>query len=944
MDNTITNKALDDTHDDSSICKKTVDNILSDKLDTTTKSNDTDESLLSTDDSETAEEIYNDGGDDDEFDDGQFDDEEEDDDDDYDELFRQYKEEYCNRANMNINTDNNLMKGLKLQQLGKNEYMLPKQSAAVMICSDITLNTDNKTTIKIPGQPLSIKYDNNVNIYTFTLNNVQKIKDSDCYLYVYFCNDRTKKEPLYKVKFNYDYINECAKAELPAYNLYYGNYILLFDKIASHCKHYEHFGNSICLPMHVYEECTFYPAVTHTSGKIDSSRTEISLKITFKPTMPFYFGFNLDIYNNNYNLVAQATNTAWSYKYKYERRQFKFIATADIPLKGKHFAILNINGFPTHCIYFNVDENGITFENDVFRKASINEKRFANKVKNSYYWNKLKDICGYSSAKRCIHQIDMYDFFNELRRDKNLSKIAVNHNIMYYGGYSNDELKMLHILLMTLNDISTTSEGDCINLCEAKNTCDPYDDATNLFSNSKETGILLYNISALTSNSIVVNKLLNTLQKEEYHSVCLVGSKGEIEQLFQTYPQLTEFFPKENSIERHIFTADDFVHQCITTLMNNDLIPTREARDKIINSIEKAFAEGALFGWTLNDVNLFTKKHIVDNYYKRQSKNIWEIYEFSRKDFATIEACDIDSSIICDKKTSPFEESIKQLNAMVGLQDIKSSITTTFNRIKVGEERKRLGLKVNNDTCNHMIFTGNPGTGKTTVAKMVGKIYHSLGLLSKGDVICADRSKIVGRYIGETERNMHRLLSEAKGNVLFIDEAYTLCDTTEDRKDFGYRAIECLLTVLAQKEADIIVIFAGYEKEMNRMMESNQGLSGRFPYKFNFKDYTAQELTEIALNLLNEEEYILTPEADEQLRVTIADAVKSKSKSFSNARWVEQYVNKGIKQAQSDRLAQTCSTPTVEKYQKIEVEDIRVAYEQQKPIEDAQHRAIGFIA
>ena len=165
--NTITNKALDDTHDESSICKKTVDNILSDKLDTTTKSNDTDESLLSTDDSETAEEIYNDGGDDDEFDDGQFDDEEEDDDDDYDELFRQYKEEYCSRANMNINTDNNLMKGLKLQQLGKNEYMLPKQSAAVMICNDITLNTDNKTTIKIPGQPLSIKYDNNVNIYTY---------------------------------------------------------------------------------------------------------------------------------------------------------------------------------------------------------------------------------------------------------------------------------------------------------------------------------------------------------------------------------------------------------------------------------------------------------------------------------------------------------------------------------------------------------------------------------------------------------------------------------------------------------------------------------------------------------------------------------------------------------------------------------------------------------
>jgi SpoVK/Ycf46/Vps4 family AAA+-type ATPase len=243
-----------------------------------------------------------------------------------------------------------------------------------------------------------------------------------------------------------------------------------------------------------------------------------------------------------------------------------------------------------------------------------------------------------------------------------------------------------------------------------------------------------------------------------------------------------------------------------------------------------------------------------------------------------------------------------------------------------------------------MIFTGNPGTGKTTVAKMVGKIYHSLGLLSKGDVICADRSKIVGRYIGETERNMQRLLSEAKGNVLFIDEAYTLCDTLEDRKDFGYRAIECLLTVLSQKDSDIIVIFAGYEKDIERMMESNQGLSGRFPYKFNFKDYTAKELTEIALDIIEEEEYILTPEAEELLRTTIADTVRNKTKSFSNARWVEQYVNNGIKHAQSDRLAQMNCVPSVEVYRRIEVEDVRIAFEQHKPKDELRQQSIGFRA
>ena len=119
--------------------------------------------------------------------------------------------------------------------------------------------------------------------------------------------------------------------------------------------------------------------------------------------------------------------------------------------------------------------------------------------------------------------------------------------------------------------------------------------------------------------------------------------------------------------------------------------------------------------------------------------------------------------------------------------------------LKMNAERRRLGLRVKSGEALHMIFTGNPGTGKTTVAKMMGRIYRSLGLLSKGDVVFVDRGKIVGRYIGETERNMQRILNEAKGNILFVDEAYTLCDSLADRKDFGYRAIECLLTVMAQE-------------------------------------------------------------------------------------------------------------------------------------------------
>ena len=136
-----------------------------------------------------------------------------------------------------------------------------------------------------------------------------------------------------------------------------------------------------------------------------------------------------------------------------------------------------------------------------------------------------------------------------------------------------------------------------------------------------------------------------------------------------------------------------------------------------------------------------------------------------------------------------------------------------------------------------MVFTGNPGTGKTTVAQMVGRVFHSLGILSKGGVIVTERSKLVGRYIGDTENNMQALLEQAKGNVLFIDEAYNLYDGGDTKKDYGHRVIESLLTVLSQKNPDLIVILAGYEKEMMNMLETNPGMKGRFPYHFHCRIY-----------------------------------------------------------------------------------------------------------
>lgn len=302
-----------------------------------------------------------------------------------------------------------------------------------------------------------------------------------------------------------------------------------------------------------------------------------------------------------------------------------------------------------------------------------------------------------------------------------------------------------------------------------------------------------------------------------------------------------------------------------------------------------------------------------------------------------------------EEEQDVFSESIAELNAMIGLTDLKKSLTTTFNRTRFEEKRRQWGLPVPERGGHHMIFTGNPGTGKTTVAKMIGRIFHALGLLSKGDVIEAERSTMVGRYIGETEQKMEELLEKAKGNVLFIDEAYSLCDNSEgDRKDFGCRVLECLLTVLTRKNPDIIIIMAGYEKEIRQMLEMNPGMKGRFPYKFHFDDYDADELFQIACNKLKREEYVLTPEAEAYLKESIAETVAHKDAFFHNARWVEQYIQDGIVPAMSDRvMSLPRQTETREMFQTIEVSDVQIAFRKLRPqITEVllPRRRIGFVA
>ena len=248
-------------------------------------------------------------------------------------------------------------------------------------------------------------------------------------------------------------------------------------------------------------------------------------------------------------------------------------------------------------------------------------------------------------------------------------------------------------------------------------------------------------------------------------------------------------------------------------------------------------------------------------------------------------------------------DAMDALQEMVGLHSLKQSIADHINYVKLLTARKKAGLKATIPPL-HMIFTGNPGTGKTTVADFMGEIFHKMGLLEKGHVVCTNRSKLVGKWIGDTEQKTEAAIEAAKGGVLFIDEAYSLYtnDKDGDRRDYGNRVIETLLPKLSDSNFGTIVILAGYPAEMEQLMESNPGLKSRFPFTFHFEDYSPKELLEIAELTIRREGYTLTDEAREALSQLIKAESKKRDRHFGNARFVNRIIQSEILPAMATRL------------------------------------------
>lgn len=282
--------------------------------------------------------------------------------------------------------------------------------------------------------------------------------------------------------------------------------------------------------------------------------------------------------------------------------------------------------------------------------------------------------------------------------------------------------------------------------------------------------------------------------------------------------------------------------------------------------------------------------------------------------------------IIIDDR--PLEEIIKELDKLIGLENIKLKIREYVDYLSFLQLREERGFEEEEEISLHAVFTGNPGTGKTTVVKLLGKIYHAIGLLSKGHVHTVEANDLISGFVRQTGDETKKAIKAARGGILFVDEAYMLFKEGGGN-DFGPEAIAALITEMSDGEGDIAIMVAGYPKEMEAFINSNPGLKSRFRNYFHFDDYTPDELIAIAEYAARERDVKLSPAAREETRKIVTEAFRKRDRTFGNARFAhaivdEAKMNLGIRLMKTE-IPETLSKRQLSEIQAEDIEDLNLS-------------------
>ncbi len=533
----------------------------------------------------------------------------------------------------------------------------------------------------------------------------------------------------------------------------------------------------------------------------------------------------------------------------------------------------------------------------------------------------LHDMPGMESFKKRVEDMKVCSRVNKERAEAGLPEIPPILNTILIGGIGTNVTRCVEMMadiyfnlgllkgceIQTINVtslLSDTVNGSSGNM--SQRIRDMYSGVL-LFEKAHELYKSEY--KNYDSEPQIIRALIDSLGQIREQSgwmLVLSGYEEGLESLFAANPELKGYFSAPVYIDD--YSSKELFRLVDPICSEYKLKLTPEARNKLEMYIRyKQNYSGVGYE------NQEMIKHIFDEMIvPAQFRRLDSIKNPSPSKMQTVEVEDI------PELNSNSGDAMAELDALIGLGSLKKKIHDYLNVIRLVNLRMEKGLPTRMPRL-HMAFLGNPGTGKTTVAKIIGKIFASWGILSTGHVIRTEKSQMVGQYIGETEFKMRNLLARAKGNVLFIDEAYQLVDGYE--KDHGRIVMNSLLTELGNDESDLVVILAGYTAPMKKLLESNEGIESRFPNVFNFEDYTTDELMQIAQIMIKDQGLELSDGAEENLRAIIDEEAKKPSPRFGNGRYVSNLIQNQILASMGSRLA-SVKNPTNEDLIIIKPEDV----------------------
>lgn len=405
-----------------------------------------------------------------------------------------------------------------------------------------------------------------------------------------------------------------------------------------------------------------------------------------------------------------------------------------------------------------------------------------------------------------------------------------------------------------------------------------------------------------------INVLVKAIEdKRQDFVLIMAGYQSDMERLLEMNEGLrsripyhfrfVDYNPKELSvIVKNMLTKDGF------KLLD---LETENEIERIISLNSKNGSVKGNARWARNFVEKIVKYHFIRIAKEDNHENVGVISIDDLKNAAgiTVPLNHYVSSNKIDGDVAIRQEALEELNSLIGLESLKGEVRKILNFIQVEQQRIRMGFS-SNKVSMHMFFVGPPGTGKTTVARIMGKFLKGAGILSNGHFVEVDRGDLVAEHIGGTAQKVKNIVAKAIGGVLFIDEAYALAG---EGNDFGKEAIATLIKEMDDKRDDLIVIFAGYENEMQSLLQMNSGLSSRVSYYLTFPDYTAEEITKIVISLIESQRLLLAEDAKVTLETFIKEtATNQNGRIDGNGRWARTLVEK-IRLEQNNRIAQTGS-------------------------------------